>query len=79
MDIRFADNIRSFRKERRLTREQFAEMLGVTTGAAYKWESVVALRIGCPHDTPVDHEPPGFFPRYTPKGNGLISPWESAM
>ncbi|MBR5730627.1 MAG: helix-turn-helix domain-containing protein [Firmicutes bacterium] len=43
MDIRLAENIRAFRKERRLTQEQFAEVLGVTTGAVYKWESGLSV------------------------------------
>ena len=34
-----SENIRSFRKQRKLTQEQLAEVLGVTTGAVYKWES----------------------------------------
>ena len=43
MDIRLSENIRAFRKERRLTQEQFAEMLGVTAGAVYKWESGLSV------------------------------------
>lgn len=39
MDIRLADNIRNFRKDRRMTQEQLAEALGVTVGAVYKWEN----------------------------------------
>ena len=39
MTLSLAENIRAFRKERRLTQEQFAEALGVTTGSVYKWES----------------------------------------
>lgn len=39
MDIRIATNIRTFRKERKLTQEQLAESLGVTVGAVSKWES----------------------------------------
>lgn len=39
MKLTLAENIRSFRKERRLTQEQFAEALGVTVGSVYKWES----------------------------------------
>ena len=34
-----SENIRTFRKQRRLTQEQLAEVLGVTTGAVYKWEA----------------------------------------
>ena len=39
MELSLAENIRTYRKQRRLTQEQFAEVLGVTTGAVYKWES----------------------------------------
>ena len=39
MKLTLAENIRAFRKERRLTQEQFAEALGVTVGSVYKWES----------------------------------------
>ena len=37
METKLAENIRAFRKERSLTQEQLAEVLGVTTGAVYKW------------------------------------------
>ncbi len=43
MKLTLAENIRAFRKERRLTQEQLAEVLGVTTGAVYKWESGLSL------------------------------------
>lgn len=43
MEIRLADNIRAFRKERRLTQEQLAEMLGVTVGAVHKWEARISM------------------------------------
>ena len=39
MDLRLAQNIRAFRKQRSLTQEQLAEVLGVSTGAVYKWEA----------------------------------------
>ena len=39
MKIMLAENIRQFRKERKLTQEKLAEALGVTVGAVYKWES----------------------------------------
>lgn len=39
MEIRLAENIRKFRKQRSLTQEQLAEVLGVTVGAVYKWEA----------------------------------------
>ena len=39
MELSLAENIRAFRKERRLTQEQFAEAMGVTVGAVYKWET----------------------------------------
>ncbi len=39
MKIRLAENIRKYRKQRSLTQEQLAEVLGVTVGAVYKWEA----------------------------------------
>ncbi len=39
MKMYLSENIRMFRKQRRLTQEQLAEVLGVTTGAVYKWEA----------------------------------------
>ena len=39
MKLKIADNIRTFRKERKLTQEQLSEALGVTVGAVSKWES----------------------------------------
>lgn len=39
METKLAENIRAFRKERRMTQEQLAEALGVTVGAVSKWES----------------------------------------
>ena len=33
-----SENIRTFRKQRKLTQEQLAEVMGVTTGAVHKWE-----------------------------------------
>lgn len=36
--INLAKNIRAYRKERKLTQEQLAEVLGVTLGAVSKWE-----------------------------------------
>ena len=39
MKLTLAENIRTFRKERRYTQEQLAEILSVTAGAVYKWES----------------------------------------
>ena len=43
METRIAENIRAFRKERGLTQEQLAEVLGVSVGAVYKWESRSSL------------------------------------
>ena len=43
MTIKLSENIRSLRKQRKLTQEQLAEVLGVTTGAVYKWESGLSL------------------------------------
>lgn len=39
MDIKISENIRAFRKERRMTQEQLAEAFSVTVGAVSKWES----------------------------------------
>lgn len=39
MTNKLAENIRTLRKQRSLTQEQLAEVLGVTTGAVYKWEA----------------------------------------
>ena len=39
MESRLAENIKTFRKERKMTQEQLAEAMGVTVGAVYKWES----------------------------------------
>jgi len=43
MELTLASNIREFRKERKLTQEQLAEVLGVTAGAVYKWESGLSV------------------------------------
>lgn len=43
MEMKLADNIRKLRKERSLTQEQLAEVLGVTTGAVYKWEAKLSI------------------------------------
>ena len=43
METNIADNIRTFRKQRGLTQEQLAEILGVSIGAVYKWESKSCL------------------------------------
>ena len=39
MKNNLAENIRTFRKERGLTQEQFAEVFNVTFGAVHKWEA----------------------------------------
>ncbi len=39
MRVRLSENIRKFRKERRMTQEQLAEAMGVSVSAVYKWES----------------------------------------
>ena len=61
MEIMFVENIRAFRKERKLTQEQLAEVLGVTTGAVYKWEAKLSqpeldliVRMADLFDTSVD-------------------------
>lgn len=43
MKIMLAENIRAFRKDRSLTQEQLAEVLGVTPGAVYKWEAGLSI------------------------------------
>ena len=43
MEMKLAENIRAFRKERGLTHEQLAETLGVTTGAVHKWEARLSV------------------------------------
>ena len=42
MEIRVGERIRDLRKKAGLTQEQLAEILGVTAGAVYKWESGVS-------------------------------------
>ena len=39
MKLTLAENIRAFRRQRKMTQEKLAEALGVTVGAVYKWES----------------------------------------
>lgn len=39
MKIKLSENIRAFRKEHAMTQEQLTEVLNVTVGAVYKWES----------------------------------------
>ena len=43
MEIKLAENIRMYRKQRLMTQEQLAEVLGVTVGAVYKWEARLSL------------------------------------
>ncbi len=43
MEMKLAENIRMYRQQMSLTREQFAEVLGVTAGAVYKWEAKLSL------------------------------------
>ncbi len=43
MKLRLGENIRALRKDRALTQEQLAEVLGVTAGAVYKWESGMSV------------------------------------
>ena len=39
MKLKLAENIKNFRKDKKMTQEKLAEALGVTVGAVYKWES----------------------------------------
>ena len=43
MELSLANNIKTYRKQRSLTQERLAEVLGVTTGAVYKWESGLSV------------------------------------
>lgn len=43
MKLCLAENIRACRKQRRMTMEQLAEAMGVTTGAVYKWEAGLSV------------------------------------
>lgn len=39
MRLKLSENIKKFRKERKMTQEQLAEAMGVSASAVYKWES----------------------------------------
>lgn len=39
MRVKLSENIKRFRKERKMTQEQLAEAMGVSISAVYKWES----------------------------------------
>ena len=43
MELTLAKNIRSYRKQRKMTQEQLSEVLGVTVGAVHKWESGLSV------------------------------------
>ena len=43
MELTISKNIRSFRKEKKMTQEQLADVLGVTVGAVHKWETGLSL------------------------------------
>lgn len=43
MKLTLAENIRSLRKERKMTQDALATVLGVTVGAVYKWESGLSV------------------------------------
>ena len=43
MELTLAQNIRSYRKQRKMTQEQLSEVLGVTVGAVHKWESGLSV------------------------------------
>ncbi len=61
MELKLAENIRRFRKNKKMTQEQLAEALGVTVGAVSKWESAMTtpeigmiMRLAEFFDTSVD-------------------------
>ncbi|MBR3102377.1 MAG: helix-turn-helix transcriptional regulator, partial [Lachnospiraceae bacterium] len=43
MEISLSENIKKYRKQNRLTQEQLAEVMGVSTGAVHKWESAMSV------------------------------------
>ena len=43
MELTLSQNIRKLRKDRKMTQEQLAEVLSVTVGAVYKWESGLSV------------------------------------
>ena len=43
MELTLSRNIRTLRKDKKMTQEQLAEVLGVTVGAVYKWESGLSV------------------------------------
>ena len=43
MELSLAANIREYRKNHGLTQEQLADVMGVTTGAVYKWEAGLSV------------------------------------
>ena len=43
MELTLSQNIRKLRKDRKMTQEQLAEVLSVTAGAVYKWESGLSV------------------------------------
>ena len=75
MEMKLAENIRACRKQRGLTQEKLAEVLGVTVGAVHKWET----RMSMP-ELPLIMEMADFFDvsvdvllGYRMKDNGLNS------
>ncbi len=43
MDLALSENIKKYRKQNRLTQEQLAEVMGVSTGAVHKWEAAMSI------------------------------------
>ena len=43
MEIRLAENIKKYRKQKGLTQEQLAEVMGVSVGAVHKWEAGLSV------------------------------------
>ena len=44
MQVQLAEQLRTVRREKHLTQEQLAEVLGVAVGTVSKWESGGSLR-----------------------------------
>ena len=79
MKIGLSENIHAFRKACAMTQEQLAEVLNVTVGAVYKWESGQSVpelgtivELADLFDTSVD-----VLLGYEMKDNRLQKPWNA--